>query len=78
VFLIFELPITCHLLDRPQSTSTWHRLLAFHPGQINYLRTLQKGTRVYVEANYELREPTGEGEQRQIFLRHGTCHPYLK
>lgn len=56
---------------------------------MNYLRSLQKGSHVYVEANYEIREPdrladpsTPQG-QRQVVLRHGTCslscllHSYL-
>lgn len=38
---------------------------------------LQRGSQVFVEANYELREPDPDAEldspqaQRQIFLRHG-------
>lgn len=55
---------------RPEPTTSWHRVFAFGPNQVEYLRTLEKGTRVYVEANYEIREPRQEGEQRQIFLRH--------
>ncbi|CAL1701561.1 unnamed protein product [Somion occarium] len=61
---------------RPEAKSTWHTILSFNPSSNNYLRTLHKGSQVYVEANYELREPdptadpdTPQG-QRQIFLRH--------
>ena len=63
---------------RPEATTTWHHVFSFNPGANNYLRTLQKGSHVYVEANYELREadPTADPDspagQRQIFLRHGT------
>ena len=38
-----------------------------------------KGTQVYVEANYEIREgdtsadPSSPSAQRQVFLRHGGC-----
>jgi hypothetical protein len=45
----------------------------------NYLKTLERGARVYVEANFELREPDASADpntpqgQRQIFLRHGVC-----
>ncbi|TFY72073.1 hypothetical protein EVG20_g921 [Dentipellis fragilis] len=62
--------------SRPDSKTTWHHILSFNPGANNYLRTLSKGSQVYVEANFELREPdptadpsTPQG-QRQIFLRH--------
>lgn len=56
---------------------------------MNYLRSLQKGSHVYVEANYEIREPDRSADpntpqgQRQVVLRHGTCslscllHSYL-
>jgi len=62
--------------ERRPSTTTFHRLLSFNEHANRFLQTLSKGTRVYVEANYELREPepgadatTPQG-QRQIFLRH--------
>jgi hypothetical protein len=51
--------------------------LSFNPGANAYLRNLQKGSQVYVEANFELREPLPDADpdtpqgQRQIFLRHG-------
>ncbi|KAJ7638538.1 hypothetical protein FB45DRAFT_903180 [Roridomyces roridus] len=58
------------------SSTTWHRVLSFLPGSNKYLQTLKAGSKVYVEAGYEIREPesgsdpsTPEG-QRQIFLRH--------
>jgi hypothetical protein len=60
--------------------------MSFNPGANNYLRTLQKGAQVYVEANFELREPLPEADpntpqgQRQILLRHESIrvlkHPY--
>ncbi|TFK29228.1 hypothetical protein FA15DRAFT_664140 [Coprinopsis marcescibilis] len=59
-----------------QSTSTFHRVLSFQEHSTKYLKTLRKGSKVYVEANYEVREPeTGSDPstphgQRQIFLRH--------
>jgi single-stranded DNA-binding protein len=64
-------------LARPESRTTWHHIFSFHPGANNYLRNLQKGSHVYVEANFELREPDHSADpstpqgQRQIFLRHG-------
>lgn len=62
---------------RPDTKTTWHHVLSFNPSANNYLRNLQKGSQVYVEANFELREPEANAEpdspqgQRQIFLRHG-------
>ncbi|KAH9978124.1 single-strand binding protein family-domain-containing protein [Lactifluus volemus] len=61
---------------RQESKTTWHHILSFNPGANNYLRNLQKGSHVYVEANFELREADSEADpntpqgQRQIFLRH--------
>jgi len=62
--------------ERPAPIPTYHRILCFSESPIKFLSTLKKGTRVYVEANFELREPepgadptTPQG-QRQIFLRH--------
>jgi len=62
---------------RGESKTTWHNIISFNPHVNQYLKTLEKGARVYVEANFELREPdpaadsdTAQG-QRQIFLRHG-------
>ncbi|KAJ7233139.1 hypothetical protein B0H12DRAFT_1192114 [Mycena haematopus] len=58
-------------------TTTWHRVMSFLPGSNKYLQTLKAGTKVYVEAAYEIREPDPEADpstpqgQRQIFLRHG-------
>lgn len=52
--------------------------MSFGQGQNNFLRTLPRGTRVYVEANLEVREPQQDAEpgsptsMRQVFLRHGT------
>ncbi|KAI0796508.1 single-strand binding protein family-domain-containing protein [Abortiporus biennis] len=64
--------------SRAESKTTWHTILSFNPSANNFLRLLQKGSRVYVEANYELREPDLSADadspqgQRQIFLRHET------
>ncbi|KAM5534884.1 hypothetical protein V8D89_011439 [Ganoderma adspersum] len=59
-----------------EPSTTWHHVLSFMPHANNYLRALKKGSLVYVEANFEVRQPdanadpaTPEG-QRQIFLRH--------
>jgi len=58
--------------------TTWHHILSFSPTSNTYLRSLTKGSLVYVEAAFELREPAPDAEpntpqgQRQIFLRHET------
>ncbi|TDL29762.1 hypothetical protein BD410DRAFT_892999 [Rickenella mellea] len=63
---------------RPASRTSWHSVLCFNPSVFDYLRTLTKGSHVYVEANYELRDadpaadPDSPQGQRQIFLRHET------
>lgn len=62
---------------RPDPGVTWHRILSFNNGANNYLRNLLRGSRVYVEANLEIREPDRDAEPgspaatRQVFLRHG-------
>jgi len=62
--------------ERPPPMVTFHKILCFNESGIKFLSTLKKGTRVYVEANYELREPESGADpatpqgQRQIFLRH--------
>ncbi|KAF8901629.1 hypothetical protein CPB84DRAFT_1729485 [Gymnopilus junonius] len=62
--------------ERRPATSTFHRVLSFNEFPNKYLRTLKKGSRVYVETSFELREPEPEADpstpqgQRQIFLRH--------
>ncbi|KAH9850048.1 hypothetical protein C2E23DRAFT_735887 [Lenzites betulinus] len=59
-----------------QPTTTWHNVLSFGTSANNYLRTLKRGTLVYAEANFELRQPDPNADpespegQRQIFLRH--------
>ncbi|KAK7470958.1 ssDNA-binding protein, mitochondrial [Stygiomarasmius scandens] len=64
--------------ERPPAKTSWHRILSFTENSNKYLLTLRKGSRVYVEANYELREPEPDADpttpmgQRQIFLRHET------
>lgn len=68
---------------RPEAGTSWHNIISFSPAQNNYLKTLNKGAQVYVEANFELREPDVNADsstsagQRQIFLRHGMAflHP---
>jgi len=51
-------------------------VLSFLPGSNKYLQTLKAGSKVYVEAAYEIREPEADADpstpqgQRQIFLRH--------
>ncbi|KAF9224314.1 nucleic acid-binding protein [Gyrodon lividus] len=61
---------------RMESGTSWHHIVSFNPAQNNYLKTLNKGTQVYVEANFELRDPDPNADpsspagQRQIFLRH--------
>ncbi|KAH7931362.1 nucleic acid-binding protein [Leucogyrophana mollusca] len=62
--------------SRQEAGTTWHHIVSFSPAQNNFLRTLNKGAQVYVEANFELREPEPNADpaspqgQRQIFLRH--------
>ncbi|KAG6903306.1 hypothetical protein C0995_013059 [Termitomyces sp. Mi166 len=64
--------------ERPPTASTFHRVLSFQEHSNRYLQTLKKGSRVYVEAGFELREPEPNADpttpqgQRQIFLRHET------
>jgi len=62
--------------ERRPSVASYHRVLSFHENPNKYLLTLKKGSKVYVEAGFEIREPepgadisTPQG-QRQIFLRH--------
>ncbi|KAJ7095086.1 single-strand binding protein family-domain-containing protein [Mycena belliarum] len=58
------------------TSTTWHRVLSFLPGSNKYLQTLKAGSKVYVEAAYEIREPEADADpstpqgQRQIFLKH--------
>ncbi|KAG6919273.1 hypothetical protein DXG01_007405 [Tephrocybe rancida] len=67
--------------ERAVSSPTFHRIISFSEGSNRYLQTLKKGSSVYVEANYELREPEPNADpttpqgQRQIFLRHGLIQP---
>lgn len=58
---------------RPPSTTSWHTVFCFNPSQITYLKTIPKGSQVYVEAAFELRDTLKEGgeeKERKIFLRH--------
>ncbi|KZT72701.1 nucleic acid-binding protein [Daedalea quercina L-15889] len=63
---------------RNDPKTTWHSILSFNQNVNNYLRMLKSGSQVYVEANFELREPDPNADpdtpqgQRQIFLRHET------
>ncbi|KAG6866502.1 hypothetical protein C0991_003046 [Blastosporella zonata] len=62
--------------ERRPAASTFHRILSFQEGSNRYLQTLRKGSKVYVEAGFELRDPEPNADpttpqgQRQIFLRH--------
>ncbi|KAF9569401.1 hypothetical protein CPC08DRAFT_602107, partial [Agrocybe pediades] len=57
-------------------TSTFHNIMSFGEHQNKYLTTLKKGSTVFAETAFEIRDPepgsdptTPQG-QRQIFLRH--------
>ncbi|KAF9452148.1 hypothetical protein P691DRAFT_697651 [Macrolepiota fuliginosa MF-IS2] len=59
-----------------QIVRTFHRVLCFDPSHIEFLRRLKKGSKVYVQADYTIKEPeqgadptTPQG-QRHIFLTH--------
>ncbi|PBL02178.1 nucleic acid-binding protein [Armillaria gallica] len=59
--------------ERPTSKTTWHRVFCFHENTNKYLSTLRKGSKVYVEAAFEMRENHVEGQdapQRNVFLKH--------
>ncbi|KAJ8086335.1 ssDNA-binding protein, mitochondrial [Marasmius tenuissimus] len=64
--------------ERPPPRTNWHRVLSFGENANKFLRTLKKGSMVYVEASYELRDPEPEADpstpagQRQILLKHET------
>ncbi|KAG6850052.1 hypothetical protein H0H93_001868 [Arthromyces matolae] len=72
------------VLERRPSTSTFHRVLSFQESSNRYLQTLKKGSKVYVEAGFELRDPEPNADpatpqgQRQIFLRHETLRVISK
>jgi single-stranded DNA-binding protein len=63
----------------PTPKTTWHRVLSFNENQNKYLISLKKGSKVYCEATFELREPQADADentpqgQRQIFLKHRQC-----
>ncbi|KZV72102.1 nucleic acid-binding protein [Peniophora sp. CONT] len=61
---------------RPPAETTWHNVYSFNDGPNAFLRTLSRGTHVYVEAAYELREQDtgveGAPKNKQVFLRHET------
>lgn len=56
---------------------TWHNVTSYsnNENQKNYLTNLTKGSLVYVETQYEVREAEPGSDtlqsQRQTFLRHG-------
>jgi hypothetical protein len=83
VHLLINRQTLVSLLARGESKTTWHHVLSFNPTANNYLRNLTKGSHVFVEANYELREPEPNAEpdspqgQRQIFLRHGKYRLFI-
>ena len=68
---------TIGLPEGAQPTTTWHNVFSFNPSANNFLRNLKRGSLVYAEANFELRQPDPSADpdspegQRQIFLRHG-------
>ncbi|KDQ14774.1 hypothetical protein BOTBODRAFT_187771 [Botryobasidium botryosum FD-172 SS1] len=61
---------------RPQGRTNWHRVLCFVPSMHERLLNLTKGTRVFVEASLDVREPVADAEpgsfdaQRHVMLRH--------
>ncbi|KAI0722990.1 nucleic acid-binding protein [Earliella scabrosa] len=67
---------TIGLPEGAQPTTTWHNVFSFNPSANNFLRNLKRGSLVYAEANFELRQPDPSADpdspegQRQIFLRH--------
>ena len=73
-----------YAIARDEGKTTWHSILSFSPQSNQYLRTLKKGSHVYVEANFEIREPDAGADpsipqgQRSIFLRHGMYTPSLQ
>ncbi|KAG8925450.1 hypothetical protein FRC03_011767 [Tulasnella sp. 419] len=54
----------------------FHRVLSFNSTTNQYIKELKKGTQVWVEANFEVKEPEADAEPgtaralRHIFLRH--------
>ncbi|PAV21097.1 single-stranded dna-binding protein [Pyrrhoderma noxium] len=62
--------------SRPSARTSWHQIFCFTPSAFDTLRYARKGAHVYVECNYELRDPEPHAEpgspqsHRQIFLRH--------
>ncbi|OJT13360.1 hypothetical protein TRAPUB_10126 [Trametes pubescens] len=77
----FRYRARAHVEIGAQPTTTWHHVLSFNPGANNYLRTLKRGSLVFAEANFELRQPDPNADpdspegQRQIFLRHESPRP---
>ncbi|KAG7448926.1 nucleic acid-binding protein [Guyanagaster necrorhizus] len=66
-------PAPADSVDRPPPKTTWHRVFSFNENTNKYLSTLRKGSKVYVEAGFELRETPVEGQntpQRSVFLKH--------
>ncbi|KAI0773968.1 hypothetical protein C8Q74DRAFT_1267625 [Fomes fomentarius] len=80
-YVSYSIATTNNTIGLPEGTepsTTWHHVFSFNPGSNNYLRTLKRGSLVYAEANFELRQPDPSADsdspegQRQIFLRHET------
>lgn len=71
------LPYLKYSPARPSARTSWHQIFCFTPSAFDTLRYARKGAHVYVECNYELRDPEPHAEpgspqsHRQIFLRHG-------
>ncbi|KIY72987.1 nucleic acid-binding protein [Cylindrobasidium torrendii FP15055 ss-10] len=69
-------PVDAETGERGTPKTTWHRVFSFNEHANRYLMNLKKGSKVYVEAAFEMREPEPGSEpstpqgQRQILLRH--------
>ncbi|KAF5333718.1 hypothetical protein D9611_002254 [Ephemerocybe angulata] len=64
--------------ERAPTSATFHRVLSFQEHANKWLRNVKKGSRVYVETTFEVREPEEGADpstprgQRQIFLKQDT------
>ncbi|KAH9927123.1 uncharacterized protein BXZ73DRAFT_102711 [Epithele typhae] len=62
--------------DSDTPATQWHRIVAFNSTAKEYLTTVKKGSLVFVEADYDVRQPDPEASpdtpegQRMILLRH--------
>ncbi|KXN87961.1 Single-stranded DNA-binding protein rim1, mitochondrial [Leucoagaricus sp. SymC.cos] len=63
-------------MTQRQTVPTYHRVLCFNPNDIDVLSRLKKGSKVFVQADYSIKEPEPEADpksplgQRHIFLTH--------